>query len=237
MPMEPEILTVTVDVQNEQLYYAIRAWGIQWDHPDKPTWCALIDWGDAINWDQIEEFCGWRDRADGARRKFRFTRPDGTVREYIVTSGLVDSGHEAKQGKEVYEFCLKHAEMLSPYKGSDRSKVRGDTVRTTPILNGKLELILAWSDYFAAALYYNAIRDGRNGVGDLINWWLPYNVDPQYKAQLTNERQVEENGKLTWKDGGNNHLGDCEKMQEVLRDTIEAMLDEIRAEKPLEEAA
>jgi len=43
LPLEPELLTITVDVQDYGMWFGVRAWGILWDHPDWPTWNALID--------------------------------------------------------------------------------------------------------------------------------------------------------------------------------------------------
>jgi hypothetical protein len=236
IPAEAEFLTMTVDVQGSQFFWAIRAWGIMWEHPDRPTWSALVDWGEAVSWQQIEEFAGLTPDAQGKMRKFSFTRPDGKVREYSVTAGLVDSGFEAETNKKVYEFCLKWRTVFSPYKGGDQSKTRGATIRLSPIWDDQMDLVWAWSDFFAAQLYYNCIKDGNNSVGDLIHWWLPLDIDQHYRTQLTSERRVEEHGKMIWKAFGDNHLGDCEKMQEVLRDTVELRLNEIREERAEEEA-
>lgn len=236
LPAEPEILTMTIDTGGEDFWWTIRAWGIQWDHPERPTWSALIDWGHSVSWEQIEEFAGLRPMPGGRLRRFTFTRPDGVVRDYCVTAGLVDSGFEAKSNKKVYEFCLKWRQVFSPYKGADQAKMRGSTFRLAPILDDQLDLVLAWSDFFTAQLYYTCIKDGTNSVGDPVSWYLPVNIDDTYRKHLTSERQVEKHGKRMWEAFGPNHLGDGEKMQEVLRDTIEETLDQIRAERLTEEA-
>ncbi len=233
IPLEAEFLTMTVDVQGGQFWWGIRAWGILWDHPDWPTWSALIDWGEAVSWEQIEEFAGLRPLQDGNLRDFVFKRADGTERRYLVTAGLVDSGFNAEENKNVYEFCLRHQSTFSAYKGGDQSKTRGAAIRIAPVMDNKLDLVWAWSDFFAAQLYYSAIRDGKNSLGETIHWWLPVNIDDHYRKQLTNEKQEEEKGKMVWK-GKENHLGDMEKMQEVLRDTIEEQFEAIRAARRAE---
>lgn len=229
IPLEAEVLTGTVDCQGEQFWFTIRAWGVLWDHPELPTWSALVDWGEAVSWRQILELFGLCEDSNGHVRRFTFTRPDGTVREYCVTRALVDSGFEAETNKKVYEFCLQNSDVFSPYKGGDQSKTRGNTIRPTPIMDDQLDLIWAWSDYFAADLYYTCIRDGVTVAGP-VHWWLPTNIDRHYREQLTNERQVEENGKVIWKAFGPNHLGDDEKMQRVLEGPVEEDLDDARDE-------
>src|SRR5205823_2542540 len=70
LPLQPELLTITVDKQDEQFWFAIRAWGILWDHPEWPTWSALIDWGEAVSWIQILELSGLIPMRTGKTRQF-----------------------------------------------------------------------------------------------------------------------------------------------------------------------
>jgi hypothetical protein len=233
LPLEPELLTITVDVQDYGMWWGIRAWGILWDHPDWPTWNALIDWGEAVSWTQILEYSGLTPLQSGKNREFVFRRKDGSERKYVVTAGLVDSG-DGDKTKEVYEFCLANSEIFSPYKGGDQSKTRGNTTRLTPIMEDKLDLIWAWSDFFAANLYYDCIKEGATIAGPLL-WWLCTNIDKHYREQLTDEFYGTVEGKKGFHSRrGLNHLGDVEKMQRVLAPTIEERLDQIRAERRAE---
>jgi hypothetical protein len=230
IPIEAEILTITIDVQGMQFWFVIRAWGILWDNPDWPTWSALVDWGEAVSWEQLLEICGLRADAAGRLRQFTFTREDGTVREYVITSGLVDSGFEAQDNKNVYAFCMSNSAVFSPSKGGDASKTRGNTVRLSPIMDDRLDLVWFWSDYFACNLYYDCIKDGASVAGPVF-WWLPVNCDAHYKAHLTDETQVEKDGRRVWTSRTkNNHLGDCEKQQRVMAGFVEECLDGHRAE-------
>lgn len=229
LPLEPEILTMTIDVQGEQFWYVIRATGILWDAPEWPTWSALIDWGEAVSWEQLLELAGLRQDSQGYTRRFKFGD-----REYMVTAGLADSGFEAKENKKVYEFCLANSAVFSPCKGGDQSKTRGNTIRLSPIMDDQLDLVWLWSDYFAADLYYTCIKDGSTVAGP-VHWWLPVNIDKHYRKHLTSERQVEENGRRVWRPFDENHLGDCEKYQRGMSGTIEERLDEIRAIRAAEE--
>lgn len=238
LPLEPELLTITVDKQDMQLWFVIRAWGILWDHPDWPTWSALVDWGEAVSWQQILELCGLAPMADGRTRKFVWKRPDGTTREFVVTAGLADSG-DGDTTKEVYEFCLANREVFSPYKGGDWSKTRGNTIRLSPILDGAIDLVWMVSDFFAHSLYFDCIKNGATMSG-AMHWWLPTNLDRHYREQLTDEYYGEDpktKRKTYISRRGLNHLGDGEKMQRGFSDKIEKRFDEIRDERRAAEEA
>jgi hypothetical protein len=232
LPFQPELLSMCVDVQSFGFWWSIRAWGILWDHPDRPTWSALIDYGPAVSWDQIEEFAGIKPDRDGRINRYRFKAGE-TIHEYQVTAGLIDSGFEAQEGKSVYEFCLKNAHVFSPSKGGSGGHLRGKIITAAPVYHEQLELIWYWDDYFKQALYYHNIKEEK------ALWWLPVNIDTDYRAQLTAEFTREHNGKLVWDVEGEqgNHLGDTEKLHEVLREDIEKRLREMRDEHDELEAA
>lgn len=233
LPFEPELLTMTVDVQGFGFWWGIRAWGILWDHPDRPIWSALIDYGPAVSWDQIEEFAGIKPDRDGEINRYRFKVASGEVKEYQVTAGLIDSGFEAQQNKKVYEFCLKNSHVFSPSKGGTRAQLRGKIVTTAPVMDDQIELVWYFDDWFKQQLYYHNIKEEK------ALWWLPVNLDKDYFAQLTAEFTREENGKLVWDVEGEqgNHLGDMEKEQEVLREDITKRLIELTEEREAEEEA
>ena len=237
MPFEAELLTLTIDRQDEQFWWGIRAWGILWDHPDWPTWSALIDWGEAVSWQQILERGGLAQNESGRTRKFKFVRPDRTEREYIVTAGLADSG-DGDHTKDVYEFCLAHREIFSPYKGGSAEKTLGNTIRLSPILDNEIDLVWAWSDFFADNLYFDCIKHGQ--VQDKpVLWWIPTNIDQFYRTHLTDEyRGTLPNGKPGYLSRtGENHLGDMEKMQRVFDGKVEDRFNELRDERRAELAA
>jgi hypothetical protein len=87
LPTEPELLTMTVDRQGDQMWFVIRAWGILWDHPDRPTWSALVDWGECVSWEQVEELAGLRERADGTVRTFSYARKMGRFASIALQPG------------------------------------------------------------------------------------------------------------------------------------------------------
>jgi hypothetical protein len=234
IPLEAEILTITVDRQGTEMWYLIRAWGILWDHPDRPTWSALVDWGEAADWNTILEVCGHKELPGGGLRRFVFQTPGGERREYAVTAGLVDCGFEQQA---VWDFCLTQSHWLSPSKGGDTTKTHGDLIRVNKVMDEALDLVWYWSDFFAANLFFDCIKDG-SSHGVPINWWLPTNIDANYRRHLTDEYLGEKDGKRTWMTKTKtNHLADDEKLQRVLSGKIEERLDEIRDTRAAEEKA
>jgi phage terminase large subunit GpA-like protein len=233
MPFEAEELAMTIDRQGTELWYVIRAYGILWDVPGWPTWSALVDWGEIASDTQIAEKAGLAPDPQGRWRKFTFTRADGTVREYTVTRGLYDCGFEQQT---VWDYCVTQAHWLSPSKGGGPEKTGGNPIRTNAVMDDQLDLVWFWSDHFAADLYFGCILYGKSYDTD-IYWWLPTNTDATYRAHLTDERRVEEDGKRVWKRRVKNDLGDCEKNQRVLSGVIEEILDEVRAERRAAEEA
>ncbi|MES2570582.1 MAG: terminase gpA endonuclease subunit [Verrucomicrobiota bacterium] len=231
MPFEAEILTMTVDVGAFGFWWSIRAHGVLWDHADLPTWSALLDYGPVVSWDQIEELAGIKPDDAGAYNLYRFKRDDGTVREYQVTAGIIDSGYDAQEGKKVYEFCERHSHIFSPSKGAPMTHMRGSIVRESPVFDDKLDLVLYWDDWFKQELYYHHIKEARS------LWWLPTNLDTDYIAQLTAERTEKQHGKLVWVVEGEqgNHIGDTEKMHCILAGKVEEFLEDIRIQHAIEE--
>lgn len=229
LPFEPRMITMTVDVQGWGFWWTIRAWGLT-DDETQQTWSALVDWGEAVSWEQIEEFAGLRADGEGKWNRYKFKTASGEVKEFSVNAGLVDSGFEAKENKNVYEFCKRWEYIFSPSKGGDQSKTRGATIRSSPILDDTLELVWYWDDWFKGALYTNCIKYGNSSNREPLNWWLPTNIDNDYRRQHMNEKREEVKGRLHWVTRGDNHLADCEKMHEVMRGKIEELFDSVREE-------
>ena len=226
LPLKPEMLTMCVDVQGSGFWWTIKAWGIRYGTPELETWKATIDCGDAVSWAQIEELAGIKQQDDGSWNEYTF---EGET--FRVTAGLIDSGFEAQQNKNVYAFCLKNRHVFSPSKGGAQ-QLRGKHVTTAPVMDDQLDLVWYHDDTFKQQLYYQCIKEKNGG-----NWWLPRDIPAEWKAQNTAERTREvkqKNGsaKLEWEVVGpsGNHMGDTEKMHLVLEDTIEQRLDEIRDE-------
>ena len=236
IPYRPEALSMHVDVQGRGFWWSIWAWGILWDLPDQPSFAALVDYGEAVSWDQIETFAGIREKADGTLNTYRWRCPvTGEAEDFQVTIGTVDSGFEAQQEKHVYDFCVRNRAIFSPVKGGSRNQCRGAYIHLSPVYNDKLTLIWYWDDLFKQQLYYQVIKEGQH------HRFLPRNLDQVFVDQLTDERTVPNGlGGMKWvgRDGKNkavnNHLGDTWKHAEMMSGSIEEQLDFLREQKRAE---
>ena len=247
IPHRPELLTMTVDVQNQTgdnpFWFEVWAWGIHWDQPGWPTWCALVDYGSRVSWEDIKEIAGLAPIA-----KQRPSDPDilhaykwrdpltGQLESFTVFAGLVDSGDQAMEEANVYDFVRENSSVFSPSKGGGRAQLGNNIIRPSILEKGtpkELKLIWYRSDYFATRVYRQTIKD-RKYVR-----YLPRDLCGDFLEQVTDERTVWEKGKLIWKAmKKKNHLGDCWKMNEVLEGTVEEAFDALRVERmQIEEAA
>jgi hypothetical protein len=222
IPRRPEMLTMCVDVQGDCFWWSIRAWGLAYDMPELPVWTALVDYGSAVSWDQIEEIAGIKADSKGQSNHYHFEES-----EFSAHAGLIDSGFEAQSNKKVYAFTMKNADVFSPSKGGGWAQLRGQDVRTSPVDNDTQDLVWYYDDGFKQQLYYGCIKEHKT------LWWLPRNLGADYKEMMCNEKTEEKqmpdgSTKLVWICVGPNHLADTEKMHEVLRDSIEERLSDIR---------
>lgn len=247
IPMRPELLTMTGDVQeqtgDDPFWWAVWAWGIHWDQPGWPTWCALVDYGSAVAWSELEEIAGIAPLAKRSPEEpdrfysYKWRDPGtGELHEYTVFAGLIDSGDQAQSDADVYAFVRKNNHIFSPSKGGGRNHLLGQNIRISILeKDTPNELKLVWyrSDYFAQRVYRQIIKDRK------FIRYLPRDLDADFIEQLTDERTVWEKGKLIWKAmKKKNHLGDCWKENEVLEGTVEEVLDGMRLERmKLEEDA
>lgn len=242
LPRRPILLTMTTDVQQLGFWYTIRAWGIIEEHPDLPTWTAVVDCGELLSWDHVREVAGIKAFSNGRWNTFTWRDPStGEEFEFRVYVGIIDSGYKAKKQTGVYAFCEEHQDIFQPSKGEGGEKMLGKWFAETPLDSGVI--LLRYNDERFKQQYYYAVVKERKVI-----YWLPRNIPSFFKAQVTAEgtREVKDkNGRvnLEWFVEGEqgNHLGDTEKMQEILRDLcieerMEAERERIlaeRAAKPL----
>ena len=229
LPFKPEIISLGVDVQGDGFYFTVTAHGILFDLPGAPSVSALIDLGRAVSWEEIEEISALRPQYDGTFNRYKWRdEKTGEITEYGVTAGLIDSGFEALEGKKIYEFCLKHSNFFSPSKGGDESKIRGGTVRHSPVFDDRLTLCWYWDDYWKQTLYQHCIKSGLDGAGEPLYFWMPADLQPEYRAMFCNERIEQKNDRRVWVTKGDNHIADCVKLSLVLGSAIEVTLEKIR---------
>jgi hypothetical protein len=216
LPRKPLLVSMSVDVQQNHFWWGIWAWGIVEDHPDLPTWRALIDYGAAVSFEQLEEIAGIRER-NGKTRGYSY---EG--KQYAVDIGVIDSGHKAKGQSGVYQFCRDNHDTFIPSKGGGWTLLRGDRMRLSPLDGEDVDLLTYDDEIMKQHLLYGILK------GDRHNWWLPENIGQDFRDQVMAEKTREKQKpdgtvELEWyvdhPDG--NHLGDVCKMNECLSEIIE----------------
>lgn len=247
IPHEPICLSMTIDVQEQTgdnpFWWQVWAWGIHWDQPGWPSWAALVDYGSAVAWGELEEIAGLTPMA-----KRRPEEPDrfhawqwrhpatNEITSHSVFAGLVDSGDQAQSDANVYDWVRKRGGgIFSPSKGGGRNQLFGNIIRLSLLeKDTPQELPLVWyrSDYFAQKVYRLIVKERK------FHRYLPRDLDSDFIEQVTDEHTVWEGGKLVWKARKkNNHLGDCWKMTEVIGGTIEEEMDKMRVARLEADAA
>lgn len=194
LPEWTKLVTGGVDVQENCLYWTIRAWG------DFLT-SQNIAHGQAFSFAEVEKFMNLEYKTESGA-------------SFMVDLCLIDSGD---QTDEVYEFCALNAEWALPCKGvsSQLSHYRLSTVNKTGSRAYGMNLVLVdggkYKDMIASRLRKP------NGKG---SWMVYKGCDEEYAKEVTAEHKVAvKNGKgqqtLVWQPKGgtagkDNHYLDCE---------------------------
>jgi len=196
------LLSMTVDVNQGLFHWIIRAW-----FADSSS--ALVDYGPCLSWEGLLEV---------AAKKYRVGK---TGIELSPMVNLIDSGWRTRSESGVYDFCLnKSAGRFYPCKGATKSQGLRRTIEESVIdwKGREITLIRFDEPVLKYDLYFQRIkaRDSK--------WWLPKNIGKDYEAQLTDEfmRSTKEGCIWDTKEG-NNHLGDCCKMQLIVPSIVEGL--------------
>lgn len=210
-------ITTSVDVQLASYWWSTRLW-----LEDMSSF--LIDWGDAVSESDIMRI---------GTRKYEFASGE-IIQPYKC---IIDSGYRTKNEGGVYLFCQRSGGLFTPSKGLGDGKGLYEPVKETIIATGHGDARINLIQYRDAMLkdwLYEVTIKKQAGAP----WYLPRNLDANYRVQIQDEKLVEENGKIDYKDGGNNHLGDTEKMNLALRELlISAMVKVRKAKRDNEERA
>lgn len=190
---EPGVLMMSVDVQQTELWWVIRAAML-----DGTSY--LIDYGTAIGWEAI-------------RAIFSQEYPTPSGNKVAPRFGIVDSGYAARSIAGVYDFVSTWPRTWAAYKGRTVSQGMRQPVTFQEIMSRDkmIPLYQADDDFWKERLYLQSIQQRT------AKWHLPRDLRRDYLTQMTGERLVERRGPrgtstLEWKTVGPNHLGDCEKM-------------------------
>lgn len=192
LPEWTKLVTGGVDVQENCLYWTIRAWG------DFLT-SQNVAHGQAFSFSEVERVMN-----------LEYKKPDGTI--LMTDLVLVDSGD---QTDEVYEFCAINSEWALPCKGvgSQLSHYRLSSVNKTGSRAYGMNLVLVDGGKYKDMIASRMRKP--NGKG---SWMVHKGCDEEYAQQVTAEHKVNvRNGKgqesLVWTkktENADNHYLDCE---------------------------
>ena len=197
VPPKAQLLTAGVDVQQDRLYYTIRAWGANYT-----SW--NIKHGEIYDFDELEQIMN-----------AEYKKKNGEV--YQVELCLIDSGFKSD---EVYEFCYYNSDWCIPSKGSSDynmfSKYRLSVVNKNSSKALGMRLINVntqkYKDFIASRLRRKNATDKLNG-----SFMVYKDCDLDYAQQITAEHKVrEKKGNLEimiWRPKRahiDNHYLDCE---------------------------
>ncbi len=167
LPPWTKLITGGVDVQENCLYWTIRAWG---DYMTSQN----VAHGQALSFGEVEKVMN-----------AEFPHPNGE--KMVVNLALVDSGD---QTDAVYEFCLINADWARPCKGSSSSLqgyYRISTIDKAGSQANGMQLVLVdggkYKDMIAARMRKP------NGTG---SWMVYQGCDLEYAEQVTAEHKITE---------------------------------------------
>lgn len=192
VPDWAKMLTAGVDVQQNCLYYTVRAWG---DYITSQN----------ITHGQVSSF------SDIVRvMNLSFKNKNGDA--FMVQLCLVDSGYNAD---DTYDFCLRNSEWAMPVKGASTkmgTHYRLSTVNKPGRMGDGIQLILTDGDKYKDMIASRMHRP--NGTG---SWMVYKGCDRTYARMVTAEHKinVRTNGRVVQKwvpksQHIDNHYLDCE---------------------------
>jgi len=199
VPNAATVLVMTADVHDDHLRYRVRGWGHD-----------LTSWGiaEGVLPPNLSAL-------DGILRR-EFVRADGD--RMPVAWALIDSGWRTD---EVYQYCLRHEGRVFPARGEggdEPVRYTRQMVVASPekgqYLEGEVVLARINDSRYKDLLFSRwAIRAGDPGA-----WYVEEEASASYWAQLAGEVKVTEQTKkgrpvVEWRQIGDNHALDCEKMQ------------------------
>ena len=192
MPEWTKLVTGGVDVQENCLYWTIRAWG---NHMTSQN----VAHGQALSMAEVA-------------RVMNLELPLPSGEKLLVDLALIDSGD---QTDEVYNFCLANSDWALPCKGSStalQGHYRLSTVDKAGSSANGMTLVLVDGGKYKDMIAARMRRP--NGTG---SWMVHQGCDLEYAEQVTAEHKITERagGRETLKwvkkaTHADNHYLDCE---------------------------
>lgn len=202
LPPWTKLITGGVDVQENCLYWTIRAWG---DYMTSQN----IAHGQATSMREVERVMNTE-----------FSLPGGGDK-LVISLALVDSGD---QTDAVYEFCMINSEWALPCKGTTtmQSHYRLSTVNKAGSKAYGMTLVLVDGGKYKDMIAGRMRKP--NGTG---SWMVYQGCDLEYAEQVTAEHKITERagGKDTLKwvlktSHADNHYLDCEVYAAAAADVL-----------------
>lgn len=227
LPQWTKLVTGGIDVQENCLYWTIRAWGSGMTSQN-------VAHGQALSMAEVERIMN-----------LPLYLPDGQQR--VVNLALMNSGDQTDQ---VYEFCLRNADWALPCKGTAAmlSDYRLSTVNKAGSKAYGMKLVLVdggkYKDLIAARMRR------QNGTGA---WMVYQGCDLEYAQQVTAEHKItqrtgsrEVQRWVLKTSHGDNHYLDCEVYAAAAADVLgvrtlfleeERVAEEVPAQAPVQKVA
>lgn len=165
LPEWTKLLTGGVDVQENSLYWTIRAWG---NHVTSQN----IAHGQAFDFNEIERVMNLEYRTV-------------TGRPVVVDLALIDSGYDSDN---VYDFCVRNSDWAYPVKGSSHTMLDHYKISKVDKKSSKaygMALVIVDGGKYKDMIAGRMRR--QNGEGS----WMVYNgCDEEYAKQVTSEHKV-----------------------------------------------
>lgn len=166
VPDWAKMLTGGIDVQENCIYWTIRAWG---DFVTSQNICH----GQALSLEEAENIMNLTYRKENG---------DG----YLVSLALIDSGDQTEM---VYDFCSKNSEWALPSKGSSTmgSHFRISRVNKADSKAYGMNLVLIDVGKYKDAIAARMQRKSGRGA-----WMVHNGCDEEYAKQVTAEHKIME---------------------------------------------
>ena len=213
VPEWAKLLTGGVDVQENCIYWTIRAWG---DYITSQN----IAHGQAYSFNDIERIMNLQYRTEAGKVK-------------VVNLCFIDSGYNAD---DVYDFCANNSDWASPVKGLNtamRDHYKISTVNKSGSKAYGMNLILVDGGKYKDMIAARMRRE--NGTG---SWMVYQGCDEEYADQVTSEHKVMvKNGQKTqlmWKQKtshADNHYLDAEVYAMAAADTLGVRMMHLQGEE------
>ena len=169
VPEWAKMITGGVDVQEQSLYWSVRAFG---DYLTSQN----IAHGQAASWQEIENVMN-----------LEFSKESGE--RMIVQLALIDSGNDTDN---VYDFCANNADWALPVKGSSNpmlTHLKVSTVnRETSKAHG-MQLIIVDGGKYKDMIAGRLMKPKGRG-----SWMVYKDCDEEYARQVTAEQKVNVKG-------------------------------------------